>query len=622
MAFKLWIGNLPEGIPDKDVEDAFSKFGRMKSCWVARKPPGFAFVEYDDKRDAEDAVRGLDGSNGWRVEFARASGPKAKGSYAGGRGRDEDRADGRAYGGGAGGRRSPAGSPLPRMRRSPSYERGPQRAISPSGPRRGSRSPPPRARRSPSYERAPRRVASPRRGRSPPSHVRRISSHNRAPLRLASPRGQRRRSRSPPPRRPSPLHRRRSRSPPPRRASPLQRRRSRSPPPRRASPLQRRRSRSPPPRRASPPPRRASLPRGGRSRSPAPRRQQSDSPPGTMTWGCQNTEEEAFEQLDYALSKGVNFIDTAELYPVPPTAEMCGRTEEFIGRWMAARGCRDKVVLASKVMGGAKDGRNFVPANRFVPPAADAPAPRLEPAQIRAAVDGSLRRLQTDRLDLLQLHWPDRYAAVFGKNQYRADAHYDPVPFEEQVAAVGELIKEGKVRHWGLSNETTYGVCRLCEVAARLGVPPPISIQNDFSLLDRRFEGELAEACAPHHYNLGLLPYGPLAGGTLTNKYFGDGKPGPNARHFPDFQARYHCDRSMAAAAEYCSLAKSKGLSLAQLALAWCKSRWFVASVIIGATSLEQLKENIAAFELNLDEETLAAVDALHLKHRNPNVTD
>ncbi|KAI3439034.1 hypothetical protein D9Q98_001444 [Chlorella vulgaris] len=170
MAFKLWIGNLPEGIPDKDVEDAFSKFGRMKSCWVARKPPGFAFVEYDDKRDAEDAVRGLDGSNGWRVEFARASGPKAKGSYAGGRGRDEDRADGRAYGGGAGGRRSPAGSPPPRMRRSPSYERGPQRAISPSGPRRGSRSPPPRARRSPSYERAPRRVASPRRGRSPPSH--------------------------------------------------------------------------------------------------------------------------------------------------------------------------------------------------------------------------------------------------------------------------------------------------------------------------------------------------------------------------------------------------------------------------------------------------------------------
>ncbi|PRW59049.1 aldo keto reductase [Chlorella sorokiniana] len=346
---------------------------------------------------------------------------------------------------------------------------------------------------------------------------------------------------------------------------------------------------------------------------------------GTMAWGEQNTEEEAWEQLDYALAHGVNFIDTAELYPVPPRPETCGRTEEMIGRWLQARGCRDKVVLASKVMGGSKDGRTFVPANRTVPPAADAPKPRLEPAQIFAAVAGSLRRLQTDYIDLLQLHWPDRWAPCFGKNQFRPEEHYDPVPFEEQVAAVGQLIKEGKVRHWGLSNETPFGVCKMCEAAAKLGVPPPVSIQNDFSLLDRRFEGHLAEACAPFNYNLGLLPYGPLAGGTLTDKYQSGGNAGPNARHvkFPGFQPRYHSERSLAAAAKYYELAQSKGLSLAQLALAWCKSRWYVASTIIGATTMEQLKEDIDAFEnVDLDEQTLAAIDAIHLQIRNPNVMD
>ncbi|KAL4428585.1 hypothetical protein ABPG77_008897 [Micractinium sp. CCAP 211/92] len=344
---------------------------------------------------------------------------------------------------------------------------------------------------------------------------------------------------------------------------------------------------------------------------------------GTMTWGEQNTEEEAWEQLDYAVSQGINFIDTAELYPVPPRPETCGRTEEYIGRWMKARGNRSKIILATKVMGGAKDGRTFVPANRTVPKDPSPPAPRLEPAQIRAAVEGSLRRLQTEYIDLIQLHWPDRYAPVFGKNQFIASQHYDPVPFEAQVAAVGELIREGKVRHWGLSNETTFGVCKMAEVAAKLGVPPPISIQNDFSLLDRRFEGHLAEACAPFNYNLGLLPYGPLAGGTLTNKYF-EGEPSPNARHvkFPGFQPRYHSEPSRAAARAYRELAEQKGLTLAQLALAWCKSRWYVASVIIGATTMEQLKENIAAFDIELDADTLAKIDALHLAHRNPNVTD
>ncbi|GAB4816568.1 hypothetical protein N2152v2_003614 [Parachlorella kessleri] len=345
-----------------------------------------------------------------------------------------------------------------------------------------------------------------------------------------------------------------------------------------------------------------------------------------MTWGEQNTEAEAVEQLDYALSQGVNFIDTAELYPVPPRPETCGTTEEIIGRWMKARGNRDRVVLATKVMGGGGDTRTFVPANRSVPPNPAAPPPRLDAEQIRAAVEASLRRLQTPYIDLIQLHWPQRYAPVFGRNQYLLEkaAGQDAGSFDEQVQAVGELIKEGKVRHWGLSNETPFGVAKMCETAARLGVAGPVTIQNDFSLLDRRFEGHLAEACAPHHYNIRLLPYGPLAGGTLTDKYHNGSAPPESSRHvkFPDFQPRYHSERSLAAAACYADLAQRKGLTLAQLALAWCKSRWYVASTIIGATTLEHLKKNIAAFELDLDKDTLKEIDAIHLQHRNPNVTD
>lgn len=176
----------------------------------------------------------------------------------------------------------------------------------------------------------------------------------------------------------------------------------------------------------------------------------------------------------------------------------------------------------------------------------------------------------------------------------------------------------------GLSNETPFGVCQICATADKLGVPRPISIQNDFSLLDRRFEGHLAEACAPSNYNLSLLPYGPLAGGTLSDKYHFGNTPPEGARHVlhAGFQPRYHSARSRAAAARYAELARSKGLSTAALALAWCKSRWYVGSTIIGVTTLAQLKEDIAAFSLDLDEETLAAIDAVHVEHRNPNVMD
>lgn len=346
---------------------------------------------------------------------------------------------------------------------------------------------------------------------------------------------------------------------------------------------------------------------------------------GTMTYGEQNTEEEAFEQLDYAIKRGINFIDCAELYPVPPRAETSGSSEEIIGRWMASRGCRNKIILATKVLGkGANNpGRSFVVANRTVPKTEDALSSELSAEQIAAAVEGSLRRLQTHYIDLIQLHWPDRYVPSWGKNQYRVDREYTSISFEEQVEAIGELIKCGKVRHWGLSNETTYGVCQMAYMAEQLGVPPPISIQNDFSLLDRRFEGQLAEACAPSHFNIGLLPYGPLAGGTLTNKAIRGTAP-ENSRHvkFPQFQPRYHSPASRAAAAEYASIAQKAGLSVAQLALAWCKSRWYVASTIIGATTMEQLEENIDAFDIDLSEEVLDLIDEAHARHRNPNVTD
>ncbi|KAL4521402.1 hypothetical protein Ndes2437B_g08008 [Nannochloris sp. 'desiccata'] len=347
---------------------------------------------------------------------------------------------------------------------------------------------------------------------------------------------------------------------------------------------------------------------------------------GTMTWGEQNTEEEAWEQLDYFLECGGNFIDTAELYPVPPSPTTCGRTEEYIGRWMAARGSRDKVFLATKVMGGGGDTRNFIPANRTVPIDPDAPNGRLERDQIFAAIAGSLRRLQTTYIDLYQLHWPDRYAPAWGKNQFSntAAAGHVPVSFEEQVQAIGDLIKAGKVRHWGVSNETPYGVVMMTETAKKLGVPLPVTIQNDFSLLDRRFEGHLAEACY-HSGNVGLLVYGGLAGGTLSNKFHDGSIPSANSRHvkFPKFQPRYHCDRALEAAGKYYKLAQSKNLSLQQLAYAWCKSRFYVCSTIIGSTTISQLKENIAAFtDIELDEETLAAIDSIHMERRNPNVTD
>jgi len=343
---------------------------------------------------------------------------------------------------------------------------------------------------------------------------------------------------------------------------------------------------------------------------------------GTMTWGVQNTEAQAHEQLDYAVKeRGVNFIDTAEMYPVPSSAPgwKPGLTEEFIGTWLAKNpDLRADLVLATKVSGF--NPQSETGGNRFVPrkPSADC---RLDRESIHMACDASLRRLRTDYVDLYQLHWPDRYCPGFGAAVYDPTRERDSVPVAETVAALGELIAAGKIRHYGLSNETTYGVCEFVRAADALGVPRPVSIQNSFCLLHRSFETELAEACAPSHYNIGLLPWTPLAGGALTGKYLGGGGAEGRLVKYPSFMQRYLNSQSAEATAKYAVVADKAGISLATLSLAWCRTRWYVASTIIGATSMAQLKENIDAFDVErvtLDQQTLAAVDAIHLACRDP----
>lgn len=362
---------------------------------------------------------------------------------------------------------------------------------------------------------------------------------------------------------------------------------------------------------------------------------------GTMTWGVQNTEADAHAQLDFFVGAGGTFVDTAEMYPVPPDPSVIGRTERYIGTWLKADPERRKsIVLASKVAGPRAVG--WIRANRKAEYAGKAEDPTFMPVmnaeQIHEACASSLERLQTEYLDLYQIHWPDRYSPIFGRSCFLPGGHqlapdkHDFVSFDEQVKAMGELIKEGKIRHWGLSNESSYGVMMFCFTADRLGVPRPVSIQNDFSLTDRRFETELAETC--FHMKVSLMAYGALAGGTLTGKYTPgferasrgvESRSSEDSRHrkFPKFQPRYHAEATMAAVKGYCELAKSKSLLPTTLALAWCTSRTYIRDtgvVIIGGTTKVQLEENVDALSVKLDDATLAAVDNIHRRNPNPDV--
>lgn len=327
---------------------------------------------------------------------------------------------------------------------------------------------------------------------------------------------------------------------------------------------------------------------------------------GTMTFGNQNTQAEGFEQMDYALDRGVNFFDTAELYPVPANAQTQGETERIIGNWFQQSGKRDQVILASKVAGPGDYTKHIRENLSF------------SKTHINEAIDNSLKRLKTDYIDLYQLHWPERNSNRFGQRGFVYDPN-DPwvENFEAVLSALEENIKCGKIRHIGVSNETPWGMMRFLD-AAGSNLPRMITIQNAYSLLCREFETGLSEIC--HRESVGLLAYSPLGFGVLTGKYLG-GKLPEKARLtlFPRF-SRYSSPQAAEATAYYLQLAEDHGLTLTALALAFVKSRSFVTSNIIGATNLEQLKENIDAYQYTLSEEVLQEIDKIHNQIPNPAV--
>lgn len=325
---------------------------------------------------------------------------------------------------------------------------------------------------------------------------------------------------------------------------------------------------------------------------------------GTMTWGQQNSEADGHAQMDYAVSQGINFFDTAELYPTPPKAETQGRTEEIIGSWFTARRNREKIVLATKVVGRTQ-------ATYFRGQSIS----RLHREHINHAVEGSLRRLRTDYIDLYQVHWPDRPIQIFGGLNYRHSN--DPgIPIDETLAALAELVRQGKVRQIGISNETAWGAMKYLQAAERLGLPRIVSIQNVYSLVSRNFEHALSEIC--HRERIGLLAYSPLAQGYLTGKYADGALPaGSRKQRFNRLQ-RYETPNAAPAIAEYLKIARGHGLDPAQMALQFVISRPFVTAAIIGATTMEQLKTDISSVHITLSEEVLNQIEAINRIYTYP----
>ena len=326
---------------------------------------------------------------------------------------------------------------------------------------------------------------------------------------------------------------------------------------------------------------------------------------GTMTWGQQNTESQAHEQMDMALSEGVNFWDTAEMYPSPPDKDKQGATERFMGTWFAKTKQRDKVILASKIspMGFLRDGQT-----------------RFNAEHISAAIDGNLARLQTDYIDIYQLHWPERQANFFGQRGYTeamaAQSLDDLTPFLETIQALNDEIKKGRIRAYGLSNDTAWGLMRYLWEADKNGLIAPITVQNPYSLLNRLYEVGMAEMA--HRENVGLLAYSPLGFGVLSGKYL-DGKRPTGARlTMYDRFARYTNEQAVSATEQYAKIAAAAGLDMAQMALAFVNTRSFVTSNIIGATTTEQLKSNIDSVNVTLSSEVLEAIEAVHTQYPNP----
>lgn len=327
---------------------------------------------------------------------------------------------------------------------------------------------------------------------------------------------------------------------------------------------------------------------------------------GTMTWGEQNTREEAHAQLDLAVSAGVNLIDAAEMYPVPPKPETQGATETLLGQWLKARGRHDDLVIATKATGPSRgmswirDGNCHHRAHELV-----------------TAVEGSLERLGIGTIDLYQLHWPARSTNFFGRLGYTHDAEAPMTPPEESLRALEDLVSSGKVRHIGLSNETPWGLMRFVADAEQHDLPRPVSVQNPYNLLNRTFEVGMAEAAIRE--DVGLLAYSPLAMGVLSGKYEG-GRTWPEGARLTKFERfqRYRTDACWTATDAYVALAREHGLDPAQMALAYVNRQPFLTSNLVGATTLAQLRSNLASAELVLSDEVLAGIEAIHARAPNP----
>lgn len=328
---------------------------------------------------------------------------------------------------------------------------------------------------------------------------------------------------------------------------------------------------------------------------------------GTMTFGEQNTEAEAFEQMDYAFSAGVNFIDVAEMYPVPPKAETYGDSEVMVGRWLQARQCRDNIVLATKVTGNGVNNPGFDYIRG---------GPRLSAEQIKQAADASLKRLQTDVIDLYQLHWPDRTTNCFGRLGYQSINDEQSYALEESLSAMADLVKAGKIRTVGLSNETPWGVMEACRVSDKLGLPRVVSIQNPYNLLNRTFEIGLAEMALRE--KIGLLAYSPLAFGVLSGKYLHGARPQSGRITLYSRFKRYTNEFAEAATEAYHQLAVNHGISLTDMALAFVNEQQFLTANIIGATNISQLKENIASVDKTLSSDLLEGIESIHKRYCNP----
>lgn len=326
---------------------------------------------------------------------------------------------------------------------------------------------------------------------------------------------------------------------------------------------------------------------------------------GSMTWGEQNTEAEGHQQLDYAVSEGVNFIDTAEMYPVPPRAETGGRTEIIIGNWLKKRADRDRLVIASKVSGYSERMSHLRGGNNV-----------LDKKNIEAAIDASLQRLQTDYIDIYQTHWPDRDTNCFGKLNYYHVPGKDHTPIQETMEALEGVVQSGKARYIGISNETPWGVSEYLRISRQKGWSRIVSIQNAYNLLNRSFEIGLCEFA--HREHISLLAYSPTAMATLSGKYLNNQQPeGARLTLFPDYK-RYKNAQASQAIEQYVKLAGESGLDPIQMALAYVNSRPFLTSSIIGATSIDQLKTNIESINVDLPKEVIKGIEKIHTRYPNP----